>query len=81
MLQCLIDRGFKLEGETLTIVADLFSSMCPMYGAMEYLLQKGVDPLGDVPGSGKEVWQFFDKRIPRQRQLFRRYCEGVLAGK
>jgi ankyrin repeat protein len=30
MLQCLIDHGFKLEGETLTIVADMFRAMRPM---------------------------------------------------
>jgi hypothetical protein len=81
MLQFLIDRGFKLEGETLTIVADLSCAMRPMYGAMEYLLQKGVDPLEDVPGSGKKVWQFFCKPHPRLHELFRRYCQPVLAGK
>jgi hypothetical protein len=48
---------------------------------MEYLLQRGVDSLEDVPGNGKKVWQFFHKADPRLRELFRRYCEGVLAGK
>jgi hypothetical protein len=35
---------------------------------MEYLLQKGVDPLEDVPGNGKKVWQFFHKADPRLRR-------------
>jgi hypothetical protein len=75
-----LDRGLDLNGDAVTIIADLNSSFRPpMHSMMELLFQKGLDPLANVPGTGKKVWQFFNKPDPRLRRLYQTYCAEALS--
>jgi ankyrin repeat protein len=78
LMQVFLDRGLDLNGDAITIIADLNSSWRPMYSVMELLFQNGLDPLADVPGTGKKVWQFFHKPDPQLRRLYQTYCAKAL---
>jgi hypothetical protein len=79
LMRMLIDRGLDLNGDAVTIIADLTWSAWPMYSVMELLFQKGLDPLADVLGTGKKVWQFFHKPHPQLRRLYQTYSAETLA--
>jgi hypothetical protein len=79
MMRMFLDRGLDLNGDALSIIADLTSSWRPrMYSVMELLFQKGLDPLADVPGTGKKVWQFFNWPHPEVQRLYQTYCAKAL---
>jgi ankyrin repeat protein len=70
-----LDHGLDLNGDAITIIVDLYATLRPrMYSVMELLFQKGLDPLADVPGTGKKVWQFFDEPHSPLRRLYQTYC-------
>jgi hypothetical protein len=50
-----------------------------MYSVMELLFQKGLDPLADVPGTMRKVWQFLRKPDSQLRRLYETYCAEALA--
>jgi hypothetical protein len=79
LMLMLLERGLDLNGDAVTIIADLNSSRRPMYSVMELLFQKDVDPLANVPGTGKKVWQFVHKPDPQVRRLYQTYCAEALA--
>jgi hypothetical protein len=82
LMRILIDRGLDLNCDAITIIADLSMAVEPMYSVMELLFQKGLDPLADVPGTGKKVWQFFHETHRQRRRLFLTYCaEALEAGR
>jgi hypothetical protein len=77
-MRILIDRGCDLNGDATRLIADLKSSMRPMDSVMELLFQKGLDPLADVPGTGKRVCQFIHKPHPLLRRLYQTYSAKAL---
>jgi ankyrin repeat protein len=79
LMRMFLDRGLDLNGDALSIVVRLSWAMQPVYSVMEFLFQKGLNPLADVPGTGKRVWRFFDTPDPQLRRLYQTYCAEALA--
>jgi hypothetical protein len=53
LMRMLIDRGLDVHGDAVTIVANLAWALWPKYSVLELLFQNGLDPLAEVPGTGK----------------------------
>jgi ankyrin repeat protein len=82
LMRVFIDRGLDLNGDAVTIVADLVRTWGPKYSVLELLFQNGLDPLAEVPGTGQQVWQFFKVHDdPQLERLYQIYCAEAVATK